>query len=59
MALLLLYLFNPFSIKSIYIDDAVKSLLFLYAFVLLLKNFSYYINKDIIIKELKIIVNKI
>jgi hypothetical protein len=48
MALLLLYLFNPY-VKSIEIDNVVKTLLFLYSFILLSKNFEHYINEDIII----------
>lgn len=51
MALLLLYLFNPFK-KPKPIDNVVKSLLFLYAFILLLSNFEYYINENIVIEKL-------
>ena len=52
MALLLVYLFNPF-VKSIDIDNVVKGLLFAYAFILFLGNFKYYINKDNIINILR------
>lgn len=48
MAILLLYLFNPYK-KTIVIDNSSKILLFLYSFILLLSNFSNYFNKDKVI----------
>jgi len=57
MAILLLYLFNPFT-KNIKIDFVVKELLFLYAFILLFKNFENYLNEDKVVKIIqKIIFN--
>ena len=52
MAILLLYLFNPFT-KNIKIDFVVKELLFLYAFILLFKNFENYVNEDKVVKILQ------
>ena len=53
MAILLLYLFNPFY-KSIEIDKNVKGLLFLYAIILFLSNIKY-VNEDNIIKYIRLI----
>ena len=45
MAVLLMYLFYPFG-KPAVIDNAMRLLLFLYSFVILLSNFSNYFNED-------------
>jgi hypothetical protein len=45
MAILLLYLFNPFY-KTKEITDYVKGLLFLYAFILFIHNFEYINEKN-------------
>jgi hypothetical protein len=56
MAILLLYLLNPY--KKIEIDNAARGLLFLYAIILLLENFKYYINEESIANIIKQIFSK-
>ena len=51
MALLLLYLFNPYY-KTKPITDYVKGLLFLYAFILLIVNIQF-INENNLVKIIK------
>jgi cytochrome c oxidase assembly protein Cox11 len=55
MALLLLYLFNPYY-KTNPITNSVKGLLFLYAFILLIGNFQF-INENNLVKIIKNLLN--
>ena len=55
MAILLLYLFNPYY-KTKPITNYVKALLFLYAFILLIGNFQF-INENNLVKIIKNLLN--